>query len=140
MILVDAGVWVALGVAGDRHHAVARRALQDHANERLVTSWPVITEACHLLGSRHGIDKVLEFLALVAQNGCDVFELRFEHCARIAALMRKYRDLPMDLADASLVVAAEALGCGTILSTDARDFGVFRWGDRKSFKNLLPAP
>ena len=40
--------------------------------------------------------------------------------------MEKYRDLPMDLADASLVLLAEALGSGRILSTDARDFGAYR--------------
>jgi predicted nucleic acid-binding protein len=43
----------------------------------------------------------------------------------------------MDLADASLVILAEELGKGDILSTDQRDFGVYRWKNRKPFKNLL---
>lgn len=46
-------------------------------------------------------------------------------------------DLPMDLADASLVIAAEDLGSGRILFTDRRDFGAYRWKSRKPFKNLL---
>lgn len=51
--------------------------------------------------------------------------------------MQKYRDLPMDLADASLVVCAEVNGSGRIRSTDTRDFGAYRWKQRKPFKNLL---
>jgi predicted nucleic acid-binding protein len=51
--------------------------------------------------------------------------------------MHKYRELPMDLADASLVLLAEHLGSGRILSTDARDFGSYRWKNHRPFKNLL---
>ncbi len=50
--------------------------------------------------------------------------------------MEKYRDLPMDLADAPLVLAAEELGSGRILSTDRRDFQAFRWNVRRPFRNL----
>ena len=51
--------------------------------------------------------------------------------------MLRYAKLPMDLADASLVVLAEQLGTGRILSTDERDFGADRWKNRKPFQNLL---
>jgi len=51
--------------------------------------------------------------------------------------MRKYADLPMDLADASLVILAEHLGHGRILTTDTRDFDAYRWKERKPFENLL---
>lgn len=52
-------------------------------------------------------------------------------------LMAVYADLPMDLADASLVVLAEHLGHGRILSTDQRDFHAYRWKQRRPFENLL---
>jgi hypothetical protein len=52
-------------------------------------------------------------------------------------IMEKYADLPMDLADASLVVLAEHLGHGRILSTDKRDFHTYRWKDTYPFQNLL---
>jgi len=52
-------------------------------------------------------------------------------------LMQKYRDLPMDLADASLIVLAEHLGHGRILSTDLRDFNIYRWNNQNPFENLL---
>ena len=43
----------------------------------------------------------------------------------------------MDLADASLILLAEHLGHGRILSTDERDFRTFRWKQRRPFRNLL---
>lgn len=67
----------------------------------------------------------------------EVFELTWAHRDRITELMRKYADLPMDLADASLVILAEELGHGRILSTDKRDFATYRWKQNKPFENLL---
>jgi len=55
----------------------------------------------------------------------------------IIADTEEYADLPMDLADASLVILAEHLGHGRILSTDARDFGAYRWKQHEPFENLL---
>jgi hypothetical protein len=51
--------------------------------------------------------------------------------------MKSYADLPMDLADASLVLLAEELGHGRILSTDDRDFNAYRWKRHEPFENLL---
>ena len=55
----------------------------------------------------------------------------------IPALMKRYANLPMDLADASLVLLAGHLGHGRILTTDERDFGAYRWKSRKPFRNLM---
>jgi predicted nucleic acid-binding protein len=57
--------------------------------------------------------------------------------AQVPALMKRYARLHMDLADASLVLLAEHLGHGRILTTDRRDFGAYRWKSRKPFQNLL---
>lgn len=51
--------------------------------------------------------------------------------------MEQYLDLPMDLADASLVLLAEHLGNGRIVSTDQRDFNTYRWKNHHPFTNLL---
>jgi len=56
---------------------------------------------------------------------------------RLEQLMIKYADLPMDLADGSLVLLAEHLGHGRIVSTDRRDFHAYRWKNRHPFTNLL---
>lgn len=49
-------------------------------------------------------------------------------------LMKKYADLAMDLADPPLVILAEELGHGRILSTDQRDFNAYRWKNHKPFQ------
>ena len=55
---------------------------------------------------------------------------------RTRALMAKYRDLPMDLADASLVAAAEALNLKRVFTLDS-DFRVYRFRSRQAF-DIIP--
>lgn len=50
---------------------------------------------------------------------------------------KSYANLPMDLADASLVILAEELGHGRIFSVDQRDFNAYRWKNTQPFQNLL---
>ena len=136
MILADTGFWLALANARDRHHTAAKRAL-DALDEPLITTWSVMTETCHLLASRLGERSARAFIDSGARGAFDIFELSSEHLPRISELMLRYAKLPMDLADASLVVLAEELGTGRILSTDQRDFGAYRWKNHKPFQNLL---
>ena len=136
MILVDTGFWLAVAIRSDRHHLAARKAL-DRLREPLVTTWPVMTETCHLLLSRAGADSAVRFVRSAEEGAFDVFVLDVSHLSRVGALMEEYADLPMDLADASLVVLAEQLGSGRILSTDHRDFHAYRWKDHEPFHNLL---
>jgi len=73
----------------------------------------------------------------VAGSGLMVWEPPDNQLARIPALMCRYAALPMDLADASLLLLAEHLDHGRILSTDQRDFSTYRWKSRRPFENLL---
>lgn len=136
MILVDTGFWLALANATDRNHQRARAALAKY-KRRYVTTWPVMTETCHMLGSRLGTDATTAFIRSASLGAFEIAALEREHLPRIEALVHKYRSLPMDLADASLVIVAEDSGSGDILSTDQRDFGAYRWKSRKPFRNLL---
>jgi predicted nucleic acid-binding protein len=135
-MLADTGFWLALANRRDRHHAACVSALEK-LDEPLVTTWPVMVETCHLLLARLGVEAELKFVASARDGAFDIFRLSEEHLARVHDLMEKYRDLPMDLADASLVIAAEDLGSGRILSTDERDFHAYCWKRRRPFKNLL---
>ena len=137
MIAVDTGYFYALTDRRDAWHARALAATERLVGESMVTTWPVLTEACHLLTARLGAEFACELMADVADGGIDVWTPPTEALARVPALMRKYAALPMDLADASLVLLAEHLGHGRILSTDERDFGANRWKTRKPFKNVL---
>lgn len=139
MIAVDAGFLYALADAHDAWHERSLVHWPTQA-EGWVTTWPVLAEATHLLGRRLGPDYAIRLLDDVAQGGLAVWTPPPDRLAALPRLMRKYAGLPMDLADASLVLLAEHLGHGRILSTDMRDFGAYRWKNRKPFRNLLEAP
>jgi predicted nucleic acid-binding protein len=136
MILTDSGFWLALFNRRDRHHARAKRIMAS-LDEPLITTLPVITETAYLLLRRNGTQKAIEFIHDGRKGLFALFEFRLAHFDRAAVLMRQYADLPMDLADASLVVLAEELGHGRILSTDQRDFQTYRWKSRHPFQNLF---
>jgi len=136
MVIADTGFWLALASRSDRHHADAKAALAS-LREAFITTWPVMTETCHLMVKRLGATSQLKFLKSYAEGSFVVFDLSQTHAVRMQALMRDYVDLPMDLADASLVILAEHLGHGRILSTDRRDFQSYRWKNHRPFENLL---
>lgn len=136
MVIADTGFWLALANRRDDLHEGAKAAYAA-LREPLVTTWPVITETCHLLLVRLGVGAQMKFVSLYVEGAFEVLDLTPDHAARIHDLMKRYANLPMDLADASLVLLAEHLGHGRILSADRRDFAVYRWNDRRSFDNLL---
>ena len=76
-------------------------------------------------------------MVMFQKGAFSTFPLTDDHAERITRLIKKYKNLPMDLADASLVILAEELGHGRILSTDVRDFGVYRWKEKQPFENLF---
>lgn len=136
MILADTGYWVALLDRDDRHHARAVE-VTGSLNEQLVVTWPVLAEAAHFLGVRLGARAVQRLFELGERGAYRIHHIGESHLAPIRALLKKYADLPMDLADASLVLLAEQTGEGRILSTDERDFRAYRFKGRKPFRNLL---
>ena len=137
MIIADTGFWLAVADHRDQSHDAAVSALRA-LREGLITTWPVIAETCHLLASRLTVAAAVLFVRHAREGAFEIFDLHVSHLQRIETLMVKYEDLPMELADASLVILAEELGSGRILSTDRRDFRTYRWKTRKPFKNLLP--
>jgi predicted nucleic acid-binding protein len=136
MIIADTGFWIALADKKDKHHQVAN-AFVKNCSERLITTYPVITEVCHLSLERQGIKAQLNFIKMYQLGAFDVFEMSKNHKDRIGVLMQQYADLPIDFADASLVLLAEQLVHGRILSTDKRDFHTYRWKNTQPFSNLL---
>lgn len=136
MILADTGYWIALLDRDDRHHARAVEVSRD-LREELVVTWPVLTEIVYFLGARYGAGAVQRFLELGERGGYRIHTQDQSDLPRLRELTKKYADLPMDLADASLVLLAEQSGEGRILSTDRRDFRAYRFKNHKPFRNLL---
>ena len=136
MILTDTGFWLALFNKRDKHHQSAITFMTSN-HEELITTWPVMTETCYMLGRELGVQSQIKFLQLIQSNLVSIATIGNNDLNRIEQLILKYADLPMDLADSSLVILAEALGHGRILSTDQRDFRTYRWKNHQPFENLL---
>ena len=136
MIIADAGCFYALIDRRDAWHTRAVAALPTQA-QGWITTWPVLTEATHLITRWVGSAAAQALLREVADGAIAVWSWPAEHTARLPDLMHRYTRLPMDLADASLVLLAEHLGHGRILTTDERDFGAYRFKSREPFDNLL---
>lgn len=123
MILVDTGPLVALFDPQDGQHDRCATALKE-IREPIVTTTPVLTEAFHILGPASiGSDRLREF---IEQGGLSVWFLDRTTLTRAFELMELYADHPMDLADASLVTAAEALGTRRVFTIDRNDFATYR--------------
>lgn len=136
-IIVDTGYILALRNLNDKHHRHALACAGKFHTQRFITTWPVLTETYYLLMNRLSTHDAIALLNAVKLNAFIIFPLNQDHSLRLIQLCETYADLPMDLADASLVVLAESLGHGKILSTDQRDFKTYRWKNKKPFKNLM---
>jgi hypothetical protein len=137
MILVDTGPLVALFDPQDGQHDRCVRALK-LIRKPIITTTPVLTEAFHVLGPASiGSDRLRDFI-----EGGGLLVWFFERAAltRAFELMEVYADHPMDLADASLVAAAEALGTRQVFTIDRRDFETYRVrrGHRHHAMQIIP--
>lgn len=123
MILVDAGPLVALFDPQDHQHERCARALASF-REPIRTTLPVLTEAFHILGpAREGSDRLRDF---VVRGGLAAWFFDRRSLTRAFELMEQYADHPMDLADASLIVAAETLRTRKVFTVDRGDFETYR--------------
>lgn len=133
MTLCDAGPLIALLDQKQADaHARCKAALAS-LPAPLITTWPCLVEAMHLLGSRGGwpIQKLL--WSMRTAGNLRLYTLTDENTDRMEALMEQYRDAPMDLADASVVVAAERLDLETVFTLDSH-FHAYRRNGREPFK------
>jgi predicted nucleic acid-binding protein len=122
-VLVDAGPLVALLDRSDQHHRACAEASRTLRGP-LVSVWPAVTEAMYLLGmsaeAQDALWDMIETRALVLAS------LDLADVPRMRELMRKYRDRPMDLADAALVRVAEREKIRTVFTVDRTDFEAYR--------------
>ena len=132
-VLVDAGALIALLDRDDAEHERCVEALKG-IRDPLVTVWPALTEAMHLLADTPRVPAAL--CDLVSDAAVRLFDLKAPDFRRMKDLMQKYRDLPMDFADAALVCAAEREQLTRIVTVD-RDFEVYRLPRRARF-TVLP--
>src|SRR6266849_1309030 len=121
MILVDAGPLVAFLSKDDHYHDRVMEVFP-LIREPMLTVWPVIAEVMYLL--RTSIQAQAGIWEFLETDALQIADLGAEQRTRMRHLMRKYRDLPMDLADAGLVAVAERERISRIFTLDRRDFEV----------------
>ncbi len=126
--LCDAGPLVALLDSSDGAHEVCESALRAWPG-RFLTTWPVLAEAFHFLDSPGQREALWEFI----ERTVPPMDLSGEDSRRMRVLMRQYLNLPLDLADASLVVVAERLNLRKIFTLD-RHFRIVRPRHTRSFE------
>ena len=133
MILTDAGPLVALVDQGEPDHDACVACLPDLSGP-MVTTWPAFTEAMYLLGEAGGWRAQGMLWSILQQGDLEVAVQSSDDYERMRVLMQKYRDLPMDLADASLVRLAEERRARDIFTLDERDFRIYRIHGRQSLR------
>lgn len=133
-VLVDAGPLVALLDRSDDRHEEITEALKK-IHDPLVSVWPALVEAMYLLSFSWRAQRAL--WELIETGTIKLLHLDEDDIEPMKNLMEKYRDLPMDMADAALVRVAEREGIRRVLTLDQRDFSIYRLSRKGSF-TLLP--
>ena len=119
MILCDTGPLVALIDPDDSFHTRCVAALGTLPAEVLLTTWPCLVEAMYLLWRAGGFPAQEELWGYLADELVVLHTPEAGEWKRMRILMGQYHDAPMDLADASLVVAAERLNLRRIFTLDS---------------------
>jgi len=131
--LIDAGPLIALFDKTDAFHSAACNSLSSHKC-KLITTWPVVTEVMHMIS--FSVKAQQGFIEWIIRGGLNIEPLESIHLKRILDLLIKFEDLPMDLADASLVVLAVERKLDSIFTLDS-DFKIYRTFLKKPFRNMM---
>lgn len=115
-ILIDAGPIIALYNKKDKYHKKINEFLEP-LNYQFYSTWPAITEALHMLDFNTNLQ--IDLLKWIDLGGINIFNLNQSHLKRIITMSEKYSDIPMDFADASLIIASEELQIEKIISIDS---------------------
>jgi predicted nucleic acid-binding protein len=129
--LVDTGAILALLDRDDRWHGSCVEAFRS-LRLPLLTSTAVLTETFHLVG-----DKTREVAAawtFIRSGAVTVAPIDDDDLPSLHGLMTRYRDRPMDFADATLVHLAQRHSLATILTVDHNDFETYRIDGRRRFR------
>jgi len=131
--LIDAGPLIALFNRNDKYHQKIKDFIKTYDGV-LTTSWPVVTEVCHMLDFH--INAQIDFLKWVKLGGIRIEDIKSTEIERIIQLSEKYSDIPVDLADASLVIISERLKIKEIITIDS-DYCIYRTTQKEMIRNIF---
>lgn len=130
-MLFDTGAFVALLDKSEKNHEDCVAFLREFKG-RLFTTEPVLTETMYLLGP--SIRSQLSCVDFILKEGATLIPQSMASLSRASALMKKYEDIPMDFADATLVSLAEEMDTIEVFTLDRRGFGIYRVRGKAAFK------
>ena len=131
--LIDSGPIIALFDSSDKYHSKVLQFIKNY-NGKLVTSWAVLTEVSHILDFNLNVQ--LDFLKWVELGGVEVYNIERTELSSLIDMMTKYTNVPMDLADATLMYIAHKESIKKIVSIDS-DFDIYRTLKSEFVHNLL---
>ncbi len=131
--LIDSGPLIALFDRSDKYHKKVLDFLKNF-NGELITTWAVITEVSHMLD--FNLEVQIDFLKWIEVGGVRIYEISQKELKDIRRMIKKYSNIPMDLADATLMYVAYKENLNYIVSIDS-DFNIYRTLKKLSLKNLL---
>jgi len=120
-LICDTGPIYAALNRSDNDHQRCLDVLQNHPG-RLVVPSPVLAEVCWLLESRIGPEAEAAFLDSIAAGELELLDLTSADVARMADLVRRYRDFPLGAVDAAVIAVAERLDIVLVATLDRRHF------------------
>lgn len=127
--LLDTGPWVALLDKSESMHLDCVNWFKRYSGV-LFSTEAVLTEVLYLLSfSIHAQAAALDF---VLKSAVEVVPSNMESLLTCRSLMKKYADLPMDFADATLISLAQETGIRDVVTLDKKDFSIYGI-DGKSF-------
>jgi predicted nucleic acid-binding protein len=132
--ILDTGPWVALIDRSETRHAECVKWLKNFSGS-LYSTEAVLTEVLYLLN--FSITAQCAALDFVLKSVIEIVPSSTESLKKIKSLMKKYADLPMDFADASIVCLASETGMQNIVTFDKKDFAIYRLPKKKSF-SIIP--
>jgi predicted nucleic acid-binding protein len=132
-VLIDAGPLIALFDSSERHHSSLKTFLKKRPF-RFISTIAVLTEVSHMLDFSKAAQQ--DFYNWIMCKGVLLGDINQNDMPRIVELTEKYADLPMDFADATLVITAEKTGIREIISLD-RDFDIYRLPGRERIHNIV---
>jgi predicted nucleic acid-binding protein len=132
--ILDTGPWVALIDRSESRHTDCVQWLNNFSG-RLYSTEAVLTEVLYILN--FSITAQFAALGFVLESVVEIVPSNIESLRKTKNLMKKYADLPMDFADASLVCLATQTGMQNIVTFDKRDFAIYKLPKRKSY-TIMP--
>lgn len=136
IVVADTGAIYALLDRGDDWHARVHEWWRS-TSSRVVLPNPILPEVSWLVQQRLGAAAEAVFVRSLADGQWLLEKLAMEDLPTVAALVERYRDLPLGFVDAAVLAMAQRLRADAILTTDRRHFTVARLPDGTA-PRLLP--